>query len=117
MSKSKVTTTLILSFSTSVGRSTKQFVYLGRTVNAPFYKEVLGSLHRAAKRKRLQIANSRKMHYDSAPAHTALVVTAYLDRIRFAALPQSLNIPDAEEKPERPPFRRCSRNPTGCHSL
>jgi len=57
-----------------------EFLPAGKTVNKDYYLEVMRRLRNAIRRKRpnLWTENSWILHYDNAPAHTAMIIRNFL---------------------------------------
>ena len=59
----------------------------GHTVNHAFYKDVLEWLRKRVQRVHMDIADNWVLHYDNAPAHTALSIREYLAKKNIPVLP------------------------------
>jgi len=93
MSKSQVKTMLIVFFD-SKGIVHKEFVPIGTTVNAAYYKEVLDRLRKRIARCRPHIVGKWTLHHDNAPAHNAFICTSYLAKHGTSVLPHPPYSPD-----------------------
>ena len=73
-----------------------EFVPTGQTVNQVYYLEVVKRLREKVRRKRPEIfaSNSRILHQDDAPAHTALSVRQFLATKQITVLEYPAYLPD-----------------------
>jgi len=71
---------MLLTFFHVIGIVNYEFVPTGQTVNQVYYLEVLERLREKFRRKRPELFanNSRILHHDNAPAHTAPSVREFL---------------------------------------
>src|SRR5215813_4614297 len=67
----------------------KEFVPPGQSVNETFYCEILKRLRENVRRKRPELWKKKDwfLHHNNAPAHTSLLVKAYLAKNRMATVP------------------------------
>ena len=100
--KSKIKTMLITFFD-SRGIIHREFVPLGQTVNAAFYKSVLERLLARIRRVRPDQYRSGDwfLLHDNAPAHTAILIAQFLARRKVTAI-----------TPPPPPILQTSSPPT-----
>ena len=73
-----------------------KFLPQGPTVNQTVYKEILRRLVRSVrvKRRSLWEAHAWTLHYNNAPAHTALSIRQFLAERNFATLEHPSHFPD-----------------------
>ena len=74
----------------------KEFIPPGQTVNGKFYCEVLRQLRGNVRRKRPEMWKNRDwlLHHNNAPAHTSLVVRAFLTKNNMTTVPHPVYLPD-----------------------
>lgn len=125
--KSKIKTMLITFFD-SRGIIHREFVPLGQTVNAAFYKSVLERLLARIRRVRPDQYRSGDwfLLHDNAPAHTAILIAQFLARRKVTAITpppplfsrphprQLFFISKAEKCDERGSFWGCCRHSEKC---
>ena len=71
-----------------------QGICTSRTVNHAFYIDVLERLWKRVQRVRTDIADDWVLHYNNAPAHTALSVREFLAKKNIPVLPHPSYSPD-----------------------
>ena len=74
----------------------KEFVPSGQTVNGMFYCEVLRRVRESVRRKRPAMWKNgdKLLHHYNAPAHTSLVVRAFLTKNNMTTVPHPAYSPD-----------------------
>ena len=87
---------MLLSFFDIRGIVHYEFVPTGQTVNQVYYLKVLERLREKVRQKRPEIFanNSRILHHDNAPAHTALSVREFLATKQITVLQHPAYSPD-----------------------
>ena len=93
---SNIKSMLILFFFDIRGIVRKEFIPPGQTVNGKFYCEVLRQLRGNVRRKRPEMWKNRDwlLHHNNAPAHTSLVVRAFLTKNNMTTVPHPVYLPD-----------------------
>ena len=81
---------MVLSFFDDQGLIFQRFAPLGTSINGDFIIEALKKFLTAKERKRPDLRDSWRLHWDNAPVHTSSVVKAFLEKEAIEILPHPL---------------------------
>ena len=85
---------MVLSFFDHQGLIFQRFAPLGTSINGDFIIEVLKKFLTAKEKKRPNLGDSWRLHWDNAPVHTSRIVKTFLEEKAVEVIPQPPYSPD-----------------------